>query len=358
MTAARHIILSDVSTDELQAALQSALDQHFHTSRAIVALTRRPSEYRTSFPLEEIDVTLAGGERLSLLYKEVRWESLSENARRAKPEFLYDSLRELLVYRHVLSRSKHETATFYGPLQIERQPARIGLFLEKVVAKELYQIGELPLWCEAARWLARFHATFSDTWKELSPDITSHLLVWTPEGLRRFRERAEQFVQPKLSTDEGRTFRNVVAVHEQAIERLTQLPPTLLHGEFYASNVLVDETRTPGRVCPIDWEMAGIGPGLLDLSALVAGDWTNADRDTITRAYFDEWQSQIMQSQKMLTQETRFGNFNHFAENLLYCRLHLAMQWLGWSDDWSPPTEHRHNWLGEAFELAERLGRR
>ena len=48
------------------------------------------------------------------------------------------------------------------------------------------------------------------------------------------------------------------------------------------------------------------------------------------------------------------------AEELLaaldYCRLHLAMQWLGWAAEWSPPPEHSHDWLAEAFTLADRLG--
>jgi hypothetical protein len=30
------------------------------------------------------------------------------------------------------------------------------------------------------------------------------------------------------------------------------------------------------------------------------------------------------------------------------------MQWLGWSAEWMPPAEHRHDWLGEALALAER----
>ena len=37
-------------------------------------------------------------------------------------------------------------------------------------------------------------------------------------------------------------------------------------------------------------------------------------------------------------------------------RLHLAVQWLGWEPRWEPPAEHRHDWLGEALALAERLG--
>ncbi len=56
----------------------------------------------------------------------------------------------------------------------------------------------------------------------------------------------------------------LASAHERALARLAGLPAVFVHGEFYASNILV----SPGRVCPVDWEMAGIGPGVLDLAAL------------------------------------------------------------------------------------------
>ena len=37
------------------------------------------------------------------------------------------------------------------------------------------------------------------------------------------------------------------------------------------------------------------------------------------------------------------------SADLARCRLHLALQWLGWSPDWRPPPEHAHDWLGEAL---------
>jgi len=41
------------------------------------------------------------------------------------------------------------------------------------------------------------------------------------------------------------------------------------------------------------------------------------------------------------------------ASTLNCCRLFLAVQWLGWADKWVPPSEHAHDWLAEALELAE-----
>jgi hypothetical protein len=38
-----------------------------------------------------------------------------------------------------------------------------------------------------------------------------------------------------------------------------------------------------------------------------------------------------------------------------FARLHLAVQWLGWSPDWTPPAEHAHDWYAEAVATAETL---
>ena len=69
------------------------------------------------------------------------------------------------------------------------------------------------------------------------------------------------------------------SLRPSSTERLLALPVGFIHGELYPSNVLVGE-RT-GRICAVDWEMAGIGPLLLDLAALTSGAWTQrAQRDS------------------------------------------------------------------------------
>jgi hypothetical protein len=47
---------------------------------------------------------------------------------------------------------------------------------------------------------------------------------------------------------------------------------------------------------------------------------------------------------------------DELEEAMAACRLQLALQWLGWSRDWSPPPEHAQDWLSEAVCVAERLG--
>jgi thiamine kinase-like enzyme len=115
-----------------------------------------------------------------------------------------------------------------------------------------------------------------------------------------------------------------------------------VHGEFYASNIVVASNEDGPRVCPIDWEMAGVGPALLDLAALTSGRWSDDERARLELAYVNARGSRLSK--------------DDLAVGLAACRLHLAVQWLGWSAAWTPPEEHRHDWLGEARAAAERLG--
>jgi len=131
--------------------------------------------------------------------------------------------------------------------------------------------------------------------------------------------------------------------HEAVAHRLLNLPCTFIHGEFYASNVLVHTLPDVSvRICPIDWEMAAVGPGLMDLAALTAGLWSADARRALAEAYLD-------------TNGFR-GTEDDFWIALDCCRLQLAVQWLGWSPGWQAPEPHRHDWLAEALSAAERLG--
>ena len=138
---------------------------------------------------------------------------------------------------------------------------------------------------------------------------------------------------------------SLVAGYEEAIERLIRLPSTLIHGEFYASNILVEETREGCRIRPVDWETAAIGPGLIDLAALTSGAWSERERTEMAATYHDALLSEGMA-------EVSLDDLLLAVDD---CRLHLAIRWLGWAPDWSPPRENTHDWLGEAIALSEKM---
>ncbi|HEX5417691.1 MAG TPA: aminoglycoside phosphotransferase family protein, partial [Chloroflexota bacterium] len=92
------------------------------------------------------------------------------------------------------------------------------------------------------------------------------------------------------------------------------------------------------------WEMAALGPGLIDLAALSAGSWTEEQRRALAEVYY------------AALAPGSWPEIGALLDALDYCRLHLAVQWLGWSDVWSPPPERAHDWLSEAFFLMEKIG--
>lgn len=309
------------SDPDLRLALERALaEAGFELTGAV---ERRPYAYRTSFPLEELRVELAGEGPVTLLFKQLDRGALEAEAQLAKPRFLHDPEREPAVYGELLPRAPAGPPRCFGALF---EPVRHWLFLERVAGRELFQVGERELWEDAARWLARFHVA-------MAPDLDRHreegrLIDHDASFYRRWIERAREF-----STD-PKPVEWLAASHEQVVESLLTQPRTVLHGEFYASNVLVSNTR----VAPVDWELAAAGPGLSDLAALVSG-WPREDREAIAAAYANEP-----------------GMPAFTSRDLDLARLQVAIQWLGWAPpEWEPPEERRHDWLGEALALAEEL---
>ena len=303
----------------------------------VVGLSRRPYRYATSAPLEEVRVTLDGGEELDLILKDLSRERLIGDAGATKPEFLHRPEREIETYRRLLAPNEIGPRLF-GALA-KPDPPRYLLLIEKVPGVELWQIGELEVWEDVARWLGRFHSGFAGRLEEVRA-ANPHLLELSEEWFESWCRRA---LEALGESDDPRAdeLRAALDGYGDAAHALTALPRTFVHGELYPSNVIVVRGDSP-RICPVDWEMSGIGTGLIDLAALVGG-WNERERGRLVSAYLSG------------SEETSASE-RSLDEDLARCRLHLSLQWLGWSADWRPPPEHAHDWLGEALELAGELG--
>src|SRR5439155_22320281 len=96
---------------ELRAELERCLAEHFSAFSRIRGLVRRPCPYRSSFALEELEVALEDGGTLELMFKDLGQDALSERARKVKPLFLHDPLREIEAYRSLLAPAALVTAT-------------------------------------------------------------------------------------------------------------------------------------------------------------------------------------------------------------------------------------------------------
>ncbi|MGY1643901.1 phosphotransferase family protein [Geodermatophilus sp. SYSU D00703] len=330
-----------VDRPELAGALERALTSCLRRPCRIVVLRARPYVYSTSFRLEELEVGLDDGTRLDLVFKYLGRAGMLPDARRSKPAFLYDPLREIEAYADILPLEALGTARCYGTFD-DGGP---GLLLEKVTGRELYQVGEQAVWHDVARWLAGMHDRFADHAGELHRTRV-HLIRYDAGYYRRWLDRARTALGDGDAAEEQRcALGRVGAGLEGVLERLATMPVTFLHGEMYASNVLVAEGVAGRRVCAVDWEMAGLGPGLLDVAALCSG--------------WDEGTSRALALTYRAALRRRPGwppGDEEFLVLLDSCSLCVAVQWLGWSPGWSPPRDHARDWLGHAVRLAERLG--
>jgi hypothetical protein len=234
----------------------------------------------------------------------------------ARPGSLHDPTREPAAYREVLA-----------PLGIGPRCLATGddwVLLERVEAPALWQIGDLSVWVEVARWVAGLH-------RRLAATDTAEVPLVSHDGalFRAWRERAARAGAPPV----------VLAAHDRASRRLLTLPSVPIHGDLYPSNLLV-ETGPPLRVWPVDWELLGRGPAVLDLAALVSG-WAPTARETMVRAYREGAGDPVWPCS--------------WDEALDAARLHVCVQWLGAPASWVPPSAHAHDWLGEARHLAGEL---
>jgi hypothetical protein len=305
--------------------------------RGIESLEQRPCPYRTSYELDELSLTLSDGTRLELMLKSLGRGALDPAALSAKPGFLHDPLREIETYRSLLAHAALGTPRFYGAV-VQPEQDRYWLLIENVSGEVLWQVGELDVWREAARWLAVLHDRFAG--QDLA-GAQAHVLRYDPPFYASWMERALEFAD----RENRARLESLSSRYEPVVRRLAEQPATLIHGEFYASNVLIQRRDGHLRVCPIDWENAATGPGVIDLAALTTGAWSASEREQIARGYTE-------QSAALGHEHDR----GELLEMLELARLHLAVQWLGWEPTWLPPAEHRHDWLGEALGIAGALG--
>jgi hypothetical protein len=336
-----------VGNEELRTSLEKALASTLGArSGGITRLDRRPIPYCTSHSIEELGLTLGDGTRLDLIFKDLGRAALLETARRIRPPFLYDPRREIETYLTIFDGTDSGTAAYYG-CELDPGTGRYWLFLENVPGPRLSEVGDMKTWRRAARWLASMHLRYTGETGRLAREVP--LLGYDEAFYRLWMARAREFLNESRPPRPGavrRRFDQLAGGYGRVVEHLMTLPSTLVHGEFYASNVLVQEAGGLVRVCPVDWETAAIGPGLVDLAGLVAGGWSARERTALAMDYFEE----------SMAHGARWSSAEQFLGSLDYCRLHLAVQWLGWSPEWSPPPEHAQDWLHEALDLAEKLG--
>jgi aminoglycoside phosphotransferase (APT) family kinase protein len=324
--------------DDLKQIIESALGLRRNVATRVARITRQRSQYESSFRLEELLVEREDGSVETLMLKDVSYAALSKDARIAKARREHNPLRELRVYEHVLSPIS------LGPklcaTVIDEADGRYWLLIEKVDGVELYQVGELSTWQQCARWLATLHVRFEGKGEHLCRTIPL---------LRYDRHRAEEDFSRLRDSSDGairELAEQLMPTYRLALDVVYAWPQTFLHGDFYASNVLVSRQDADVVVSPVDWELAGVGPNLLDLAALTSGRWSERQRLAIASSYHTTWS---------VLHDCRCS-LSAFLVALDCARLMVALKWLAAPLEWQPPEDHVGDWYTEACDLAKGLG--
>jgi aminoglycoside phosphotransferase (APT) family kinase protein len=171
--------------------------------------------------------------------------------------------RERYVYQTVLAGRDLGTPTLYGVVWGE--PAgRHWLLLEFVPGRTLRE-SPMEDWIAAAGWLGRMHGAMAGQEAWLAGP--GFLASYDETYFRDMAERARQAVRQRS----GSLHHRLVAVldgYGAMIERFCAGGRTLVHGSYRPKNILIDTRVRPVRVCPVDWELAAIGPQFHDLACI------------------------------------------------------------------------------------------
>ena len=246
--------------------------EHTLRQRQLWPLGSTPVEQSTSFSCHVLSVETGSSNRLELFLKDYSSSRLPKDGLAGRVE------REVRVYRELLNAANLGTAAYYGAGPADSNGAT-WLLLEYVPGVELRACG-FEAYLHVAAWLGRLHAHFrTHPWKLNGADyLVNHDRDYFADMAKSALEAVRGYglgLEERLAA--------VLEDYDDVIDRLIDPTPTLVHGSFRAQNILLIEAGSAWRVCPVDWELAGLGSPYLDLAFLV--DRWQGRRDMLLDAY-------------------------------------------------------------------------
>lgn len=257
MSVSRTVDAGAEQVGALPAGLEELLSRARGRPTRVRSIRGEPNPFATRATVETITVELDDGEVLKLFAKS-RTGGEDHNPD-AKP---FD--REERLYGELLGDDRL-VARFYGAMR--GAGGRRTTLLEHIDAWNL-KYHDLDRWFEVARRLAEFHVRFAQRREALA---RSRLLLNIDETyVHEWRARAVVAVALR-SSELARLLEAETREYCLVAGTLSEPPPTLVHNDLAPKNVLVEPNTDPPRVRFVDWELAGLGPGPLDLVHLAYG---------------------------------------------------------------------------------------
>ena len=318
--------------DHLRHTLERFLSKVQNRVVKVTGWRRKPSPVAGVFPADVLRVYLENGEKDTLFVKHLGPEQADHPDKQCRD-------REPRIYEDLLSGDGLPVPKYYGSRWNEVTNRR-ELFLEYIGDWSLkYQ--ELEHWFAAAPQLARFHAQFAARAAELQ--TRDYLLRLDDAYFHQWAERAFMVV-----AEQGLGLANELAAilgeYNKVVEILTRQPVTLVHNDLAPKNVIADRSHRPVRICFVDWEMAGVGCGLLDLVHLKHGLDPASDQK-IRAAYCAELDGTGLLPADPIELRRLF----------VACELHHTLYRLAHSNTWRLPPDRVGQWVADARNLAGQI---
>ena len=322
----------DIDEARLRLTVEEVLQEALGRPVVVCTLNHEPSSFATLFPADILHIGLESGEKISLFLKHLGSEESDHPDKQC-------SDREVRIYDELFRKDDLPIVKYYGSKWNDKTKRR-ELFLEYIDDWNLkYQ--ELAHWFTAARRLAHFQMYFANQAEKLSD--CEYLLRFDDVYLCEWADMALSAVADQ-SLELATKLEYVVSNYDRIVELLTRQPLTLVHNDISPKNVIADRSSEPARICFIDWEMAGVGCGLMDLVHLKYGLDPLNDKK-MCEAYCAE-----------LTETGLLPSNQQDLRNLLAaCELHKTLYRLAHSKIWELPIETVAQWVIEAEQFFSRV---
>jgi hypothetical protein len=185
-----------------------------------------------------------------------------------RPGLSHPGVREAGVYRSLALQLPMPT-----PALIAADPAGSWLVLEAVEADEAPGAWGADTLNEALNLLARLHERFwglADdlvAYPWLARPLTLDFEVHVYAAAQALGEMVRDEWPPLIARSPHilGTLGQIISQADRVAAPLRAEPFTLLHGDFWAGNIVRDEE---GDMVVLDWQLAGLGPGVLDVVAM------------------------------------------------------------------------------------------
>ena len=291
----------------------------------------------SSFRTERLYVSLDSGKPLRVFFKDLNPEHQTEKARAVRELDLAPSRRELQMYQSVLSPERFGTLQLYAS-RWEPERGIFWIFLEDGGRVLLHNHLDLPRWTAAARWAARFHAAT----RNLPDSQTRFLPRYDYAHYCKCVDRVEQIL-PKLETSEREIVNRGLTCYAKRIDRLSELPQSVIHGQFFGKNVMLRRRKPSPLITVIDWETAALGPSAFDLVSLTSGKWTPQQRQAMQAAYFEQSRAETGHP----------TDWEAFCQELAVVALYQSLEWLAWWGHHRGLSRHFANFMRELERVLE-----